>query len=253
MSQKITSSSNPHIKQIVKIRKDKKARKKEGKVLIVGTKAIEDAQKTRKIHTFITTKKKMGKIPKAKKVLKVTKEIMKKITNVKSPEDVAAIIEIDDEKIKEKNYVLILDNISDPGNMGTLIRSANALRFDLIIISNQSTDPYSEKALRAAKGSTFFIPIKIFKDFEILDFIKTNKLTAYLADIKGKNIDDMDFEKPMALIVCNEAKGPSNWAKKIAKSFTIPIKKDIDSLNAAIAGSIAMYEMRKHIKHGRQI
>ncbi|NGX34721.1 MAG: 23S rRNA (uridine(2479)-2'-O)-methyltransferase [Candidatus Anoxychlamydiales bacterium] len=245
MSKKITSSSNPHIKQIVKIRKDKNTRAKEGKVLIVGKKALQDAQKTRPIHTFITTKKRIGKRPKAKKILKVTKEVMKKITNVKSPEDVAAIIEIGDEKIKDKNYVLILDNISDPGNLGTLIRSANALRFDLIIISNHSTDPYSEKALRAAKGATFFIPIKVYTENEILNFIKKNKLKPYLADIKGKSINEMHFEKPLALIVSNEAKGPSTWAKEIAFSFTIDIKKDIDSLNAAIAGSIAMYEMRK--------
>lgn len=245
MFKTITSSSNPHIKQIVKIRKDKKTRSKEGKVLIVGKKAVADAQKKRPIHTFITTKKRIGKRPKAKKVLKVTKEIMKKITNVKSPEDVAAIIEIGDEEIKNKNYVLILDNISDPGNLGTLIRSANALKFDLIIISNRSTDPYSEKALRAAKGSTFFIPIKIYGEEEIVDFIKDNDLNAYLADIKGADIDIVEFEKPMALIVSNEAKGPSDWAKHIAFSFTIPIKKDIDSLNAAIAGSISMYEMRK--------
>ncbi|NGX44057.1 MAG: 23S rRNA (uridine(2479)-2'-O)-methyltransferase [Candidatus Anoxychlamydiales bacterium] len=244
-SKKISSSSNSHIKQIVKIRKDKKTRKAEGKVLVVGKKAIQDAQKRRSIHTFITTKKRIGKKPKAKKILKVTKEVMKKITNVKSPEDVAALIEIGDEEIKDKNYVLILDNISDPGNLGTIIRSANALNFNLIIISNHSTDPYSEKALRAAKGATFFIPIKIFRENEIINFIKDNKLNAYLADIKGEDIDDVDFKKPMALIVSNESTGPSAWAKKIARRFTIPIKKDIDSLNAAIAGSIAMFEMRK--------
>jgi len=242
---KISSSSNSHIKQIVKIRKDKNTRKAEGKVLIVGKKAIQDAQKRKAIHTFITTKKIVGKRPKAKKILQVTKKVMKKITNVKSPEDVAAIIEIGEDEIKDKNYVLILDNISDPGNLGTIIRSANAFNFNLIIISNRSTDPYSEKALRAAKGATFFIPIKIFKENEIIDFIKDNKLNAYLADIKGVDIDKIDFEKPIALIVSNESKGPSVWAKKIAKSFTIPIKKDIDSLNAAIAGSIAMFKMRK--------
>lgn len=247
MFKTITSSSNPYIKQIVKIRKAKKT-PKERKVLIVGKKAIADAQKKCPIHTLIITKK-IGKRPKAKKVLKVTKEIMRKITNVKSPEDIAAIIELPDEKIKNKNYVLILDNISDPGNMGTLIRSAAAFKFDLIICTKKSTDPYSEKALRAASGSTFFIPIKIFSETEILNFIKKNKLRSYLADIKGEFfIDQVQFTKPLSLIISNEAKGPSLWTKKLSKkSFTIPIKKDIDSLNAAIAGSICMYEIRKKL------
>ncbi len=238
----ITRASNPRIKKIGKIRQRKSEK---NKVLLVGTKAIKTAQKKLPMDTYITTKKIGGRRPKAKKVLVVTKEIMKKITNVKSPQDVAAIFELPDEKIKGSKYVLILDNISDPGNMGTVIRSANAFQFDLIICSKHSTDPYSEKALSAAKGSTFFIPIKIFTEEEILDFIDENNLNVYLAHIKGKPIDKVEFEPPLALIISNEAHGPSGWAKNIAKQFTIPIKKDIDSLNAAIAASISMYEIKK--------
>ncbi|NGX27998.1 MAG: 23S rRNA (guanosine-2'-O-)-methyltransferase RlmB [Candidatus Anoxychlamydiales bacterium] len=240
------SPSNPHIKRIVKIRKEKKARLKEKKVLIVGTKALSDIKKAgHRINTLITTKKIGGKKYKPKKTLLVSKKVMGKITNVKSPEDVAALVDLPEKELTSKDYVLILDNISDPGNLGTIIRSANAFKFDMIIISENSTDPYGEKALRAAKGATFFIPIRTMSENKIFLFIQKNKLTTYLADVEGVSLNTMTFKKPLGLIMSNEAKGPSEWTKKISKRFTIPIKKDIDSLNVAIAASICMYEMRK--------
>ena len=94
MSKTITSLSNPVIKQIVKIRKDKKYRNKEQKALIVGKKALEDVQKSRTVDILITTKKIIPKHVRAKKIIVVTNRIMKKITNVDSPEDVAAIIDM---------------------------------------------------------------------------------------------------------------------------------------------------------------
>lgn len=242
----IKSLSNPYIKQIIKLRKDKKYRNKEKKALITGKKMLDDIKKRHVIDTLITTKKELiKKYPEAKNIFLVTEHIMKKITNVKSPQDIACVIEYSKKEIKNKNHVLILDNISDPGNLGTIIRSANAFGFDLIICTKNCCDPYNEKALRSAKGSTFFIPILVLSEKQILSFIKQNHLNAYLADIKGEDINNIKFKKPFALIFCSEAKGPSDFLKKISKKITIPIKKDIDSLNVAIAGSICMYLAKK--------
>ncbi len=241
----ITSASNPVIKQIVKIRKDKKYRKDKNKALVVGKKAIEDIKKTKEFEILITTKKIHAKKARAKKVLIVSKKIMKKITNIEAPEEVAAIIDTkDSKKITKKQYILILDGVSDPGNLGTLIRSANAFNFDLIIITKRSVDPYNEKALRSAKGSTFFIPIKVMEKEKVLDFLKINNINVYLADIEGENIKKVKFKKPAAIVLSNESKGPSQWIEEIATKVTISMKKDIDSLNVAAAGSIFMFFMR---------
>jgi TrmH family RNA methyltransferase len=245
MFKTITSSSNPYIKQIIKLRKEKKCRKKEKKILVIGKKIIKDIEKTHEIDTLITTKKELIKNIIAKNILLVSNKVMKKITNVKTPQDLAAIVNLSEKTSKNNNCVLILDNISDPGNLGSLIRAANAFEFDLIICTKKCTDPYNEKVLRAAKGATFFIPISILDDKEILAFIQKNNLTIYLADIKGTNIANIKFKKPFGLVLCNEAVGPSSFLKKIAKKITIPIKKDIDSLNVAVAGSICMYLARK--------
>ncbi len=245
----IKSSSNFYIKQIVKLRKEKKYRQEEKKVLIVGKNTLDDLAKTQKIDTLITTKKDLIKnYPQAKNSLLVTQDVMKKITNVESSQDLAAVIDYSPKEIKNKNYVLILDNISDPGNLGTIIRSANAFNFDLIIFSQNSCDPFNEKALRASKGSIFFIPFLTLSDEEILVFIEKNKLNVYLADIDGEDIAIVKFKKPLALILSSEAHGISDFFIKISKKITIPIKKDIDSLNVAIAASICMYLSRKNVK-----
>ncbi|OGN61042.1 MAG: hypothetical protein A3F40_01955 [Chlamydiae bacterium RIFCSPHIGHO2_12_FULL_27_8] len=244
MTQVITSLSNPTIKQIVKIRKDKKFREDEKKVLVVGKKAIKDLNKNHVAILITTNKHKINSI-KSNKVLLVSNKIMKKITNVENPEDIAAVIDMDNsKKIVKKEFVLILDNISDPGNLGTLLRSANAFGFDLVIISKSSCDPYNEKALRAAKTATFFIPIKIMTEEEILNFIAKNNLHSYIADIEGKNIKNEEFKKPLCIILSNESKGPSNSLKKISKKVTILMKKDVDSLNVAVAGSIIMHRIK---------
>lgn len=241
----INSPSNPYIKQIVKLRKEKKYRLEEKKVLIVGNNLVADVAKTAIIDTLITTNEDLiNDYPKAKNSILVSIEVMKKITNVESPSELACIIEYHPKEIKDKNCVLILDNISDPGNLGTIIRSANAFNFDLIIFSENCTDPFNEKALRASKGSIFFIPMLTLSENEISLFLKQNKLNLYLPDIEGENVANVKFDKPFALILSSEAHGPSDFFKNISKKITIPIKKDIDSLNVAIAGSICMYLSR---------
>jgi RNA methyltransferase, TrmH family len=240
----INSLSNPYIKQIVKLRKEKKFREVQKKVLIDHKNTIDDLVKMLKIDTLITTNEDLLKNYKANNYLVVTKDVMKKITDLSSPQEIAAVFEINSKPIKEKNHVLILDNISDPGNLGSLIRSANAFNFDLLIFSKNCTDPFNEKSLRATKGSIFFIPYLILEDEKIVEFVKQNNLNLYLADIEGENVSNVKFEKPFAIVLSSEAQGPSLFYKKISKKITIPIKKDIDSLNVAVAGSILMYVSR---------
>ncbi|EKE04661.1 MAG: hypothetical protein ACD_20C00031G0002 [uncultured bacterium] len=242
----IKSSSNSYINQIIKLRKEKKFRLQKKKVLIVEKNTINDLIKTQNLDTLIVTKKELIETyPQAKNVLVVTDKIMKKITNVQSPQEIAAVFDYSPIEIKNTNYVLILDNISDPGNLGTIIRSALALNFDLIILTKNCTDPFNDKALRSAKGSTFHIPMLTLDEKEILNFITQKKINAYLADIDGENIKNVALKKPLALILSSESEGPSLFFKKIAKKITIPINKNIDSLNVAIAAGICMYMLRK--------
>ena len=139
-------------------------------------------------------------------------------------------------------YILALDGISDPGNLGTLIRTAQALGFNSIFITKESADPFSSKALRAAKGATFNIPLQIGDISELLHFGQNNNYSFYVADTKGQST--FNFQTPLILILGNEAVGPSIESKKVGLRLAIPLTGQVESLNVAIAGGILMHKIK---------
>ena len=241
----IKSLQNPLIKHLVLLRKNKKYRNEKNRVLVTGEKIIKELPPSQ-IKNLITSNPKSP--IKAKNTFLVTKEIMKKITNLKNPEDFAAEVFLQNFKEKsllKKNFLLILDEIKDPGNLGTLIRTALCLKWDAIIITENSVDPYNDKALRAAKGATFKIPIFLKAKKDIKNLIKKKKCSAYIADVKGKKIENFSFKPPLTLILGSESKGIDKNMLKIGIRITIPINQKTDSLNVAISGGILMYLMRQ--------
>ncbi len=262
--QKITSLQNPIIKAMVRLREDKKEREKKDSVLIFTQKIIFDVSKKHSFKkVFISDKNLKSSLLKNLKyeeLYLISDEMMKKITGLSSFEKIKIAAEIalprnhlypDKDNNKDKNTnilesktrLLILDSLQDPANVGSLIRTAHALNWDGLILTPKTADPFSQKALRAAMGSTFFLPIYFSTLPELEKFIKKEKITLYLADLEGEQIAKLKPKIPLGLILSSEGKGPENWAKKIAKQITIPMKKDIDSLNVAAAGAILMHQL----------
>lgn len=234
----ITSSQNPTIKHLVKLRVDGKYRREKKELLVIGEKMVKEISKKLTPHLLILSNPSFQNITHSS-ILMTTDSIMKKITGIENHEGIAATFVLPEvEDVKRGNKFLVLDKIRDPGNLGTLIRTALAFNFDAIIITPESVDPFNEKALRAAKGATFFIPI-LHKTLEEISLIKAK---AYVADLEGEKLEEINFEKPLLLILSSESKGVSSWSEKIAKKVTIPIK-NIDSLNVAIAGAIIMQKI----------
>jgi TrmH family RNA methyltransferase len=236
----IKSLQNPIIKHLVSLRKDKKYRGEKNSCLIIGNKIVNETLKKIKPKTLITT----DPLFKQENAILVSDQIMKKITDLPSPETLLAEISLPKEtEITNQQYLLVLDKIKDPGNLGTLIRTAHGLKWDGVIITPNSVDPYNDKALRSAKGSTFSIPIFFKNSKEILELIKNKQFNALLADIKGKDLKKTSPPKPLLLILSSESHGSDKWAENIPK-ISIPMRNDIDSLNVAISGAICMYEIR---------
>jgi RNA methyltransferase, TrmH family len=246
LAKEIKSLQHPLIKNVVKIRENKQYRQEKRLVFVYGKKMVFEIAKKKAILTLFFSDKNLSLDPlKPKELFFVTKDIMKKISNVEEPEDIAAIFQMPDfQNLDDKKYILVLDKISDPGNLGTIIRSSLSLNWDGIIITPNTVDPFNDKALRAAKGATFFIPINLMTEDEIKKMIIKNKIHAYIADLNGENFEKVKFSYPLMLILSSESKGPSFWTKEL-KKITIPMK-DFDSLNVAIAGSILLYYMRKN-------
>lgn len=240
----IKSVANPYIKHLIKLRQDKSYRREKKLCLIFGNKMVKEVAQKHKLSSLISTSPEPGMSH--ENTIIVTDEVMKKITALPSPEMLAAEIAPPPEReISKELYLLVLDKIKDPGNLGTLIRTAHGLGWDGIIITPESVDPFNDKALRAAKGSTFFIPIFYKSHQEIQKHIQQKKFVPYLAALEGKRLSSCTFAKPLMLILGSESMGVGSWARSLKNKITIPLTRDSDSLNVAVAGGIIMYEIIK--------
>ena len=173
----------------------------------------------------------------------VTKEIMKKISDQKSISDNAAIVKyIPEQKIS--GNVLILDDIQDPGNLGTLIRSSIAFGFDNIILSDESVDLYNPKVIRATEGMIFNINVIRTNIIEYIPKLKEMGYKILVSDVvSGKDIKD-EICNNIALVLGNEGKGVHKNIKELCDELVnIKMDKACESLNVGVAGSILMHEV----------
>lgn len=241
MAMKPLAKDHPMVKHLSHIKQNRDYRFECQKVLIEGEKLIHDlAQHFSYHHLVVQEKVEIPKTIDETHVSIVTEEVMKKITQLPSPP--AMVAEFDMPKpslLTGMKWILVLDHVQDPGNVGTLLRSAYALNWEGCYLID-SVDPFHEKVLRAAQGATFKLPYCMGSRRDFLDFLKMSDLKAYRADLNG--------EKPSKinggfLIVGNEGQGVHNDFKHLP-AFTIPMREHIESLNASVAGSILMYAIR---------
>ncbi len=240
----ISSPYHPLIKHLAKLRKSRKYRQEKRSLFIEGKVCIEELDQP--IEKLIVTDKKWMK-KEAKKSYLISSSLYKKISGLKSFEGIGAEIALPfQQDLSQKKKVLALDCINDPGNLGTLIRSALALEFDGIFINDQSVDPFHEKALRASKGATFKIPLQMGS---LNIFIQKTSFNLYIGTLNGISIDQVSFKMPLMLLLGNEAHGPEERWEKMGTPITIPIQsQQIESLNVATAGAILMHQIRGLLK-----
>jgi RNA methyltransferase, TrmH family len=238
----LQSIQNPIIKHLVKLREKKDYRLQCNSAILSGIKIIKELSSNYRYKTVLIEKGFTPPFPiNAEQIFIVNEPIMKKVTGLVQSEPLAAEIALPKEQdLSKKQYLLILDGISDPGNMGTLLRTAVAFGWQGVLITPGSTDPFNEKALRAAKGATFKIPLKTASFDELENFLASTSYTFLAADSQGTPMDEISIRTPIALALGNEATGLSAPIKRFAKTVAIPIEKQMESLNVACAGAILM-------------
>ena len=232
---KITSIHNDNVKYWVSL-KNKKIRDKERKFIVEGDHLIEEARKNNLIEYIISCVDENADFY-------VTKEIMEKISDQKSISYNAAVVKFIPEDSVNGN-VIILDNLQDPGNLGTIIRSSVAFNIDTIIISDTSVDLYNPKVVRATEGMIFNLNI-IRRNLEgIIPVLKNLGYKIVGTDV-NEGIDVRNISKEnVAIIIGNEGNGMSENVKEMCDEFiNIKINKSCESLNAGVAASIIMYEV----------
>ena len=237
----ITSINNEYIKEISKLN-EKKYRDKSNKYLIEGLHLVTEALKYDIIDTIII-REDFSYETNIKHII-VSNEVMKKLSDNPSIPKIMAVVNKKESTIYG-NKILLLDRLQDPGNLGTIIRSAVAFNFDTIILSNDTVDLYNSKVLRSTQGMLFNINILRQNLTNVINELKNNNYTIYGTKVdNGYDVKEVNNTNKFALIIGNEGTGISdNILKQCDKYLYIKMNNNCESLNAGVAASILMYEM----------
>ena len=246
MQEIIQSKDNHRIKQIRKL-KQKKYRTQTGYFLIEGQHLIDEAlSANQEIKTIIVSESFAPDNYDYSNMLFVSESVMATISSLDSPPGIMAVVRYVPPKVTDRR-VLMLEDIQDPGNMGTLIRSAAAFNFNKIYVSKHCVDVFSDKVLRSTQGMIFKV------DVEVVDLVESIK--HFNGDVYMTSLEDAELlesvtlsDRNVAVVLGNEGSGVSKELKDVIdKSITIEMSPDIESLNVAVAGSIIMHHFKKNI------
>lgn len=236
----ITSAENPKIAEVKKLT-EKKFRKSTGLYLIEGERLVRDAIRYGAKITDIFVKQSAASKFAFENQTEVADKVFGKISDTVSSQGVVAVVKKrENESFAPQGNCLILDGIQDPGNAGTLLRTATACGF-CDVYAVDSVDLYSPKVLRSAMSAHFCVRLHESHSLaEVLDALSGVQIVA--ADMNGKNVFETTFDGKVALIVGNEGNGISELSRRRADLVvSLPMKNELESLNAAVAGSVIMY------------
>ena len=233
----IESVNNEKIKQYAKLN-EKKYRDKEHMFIVEGEHLVEEAFKNNLVIEAFSLDERDNST-------KVSLNVMKKLSNLTNPPKILAVVRVLKEKPIDGN-ILILDGIQDPGNLGTIIRSAVSFGVDTIVASLDTVDAYNPKVIRGSEGMLFKIN---YLKRDLLSFINENKnnYTFITTDVSsGNDINDIKIDKSYALIMGNEGSGVrKEISDEIDNKIHIKMNPVCESLNVSIATSILLYELYK--------
>lgn len=237
----ISSINNDFVKETAKL-KEKKYRDLTNTFLIEGEHLVKEAKKNNIVKTIIVLED-FSYETELEKIV-VTKEIMKKLSDNPSIPKIMAIV-YKKECTRIGNKVLILDRLQDPGNLGTIIRSAVAFDFDTLILSDDTVDLYNPKVIRSTQGMLFNINIKRCNIKDIIEKLKEKDYLILGTKVNGgTDVKDYCVNKKFALIIGNEGQGISNEILELCEDYLyIKMVNKCESLNAGVAASILMYEL----------
>ena len=238
----LTSKTNPVIKT-VKSLADKKFRQQLGLYLVEGVKSVEECIAAGcKIEKIICTEKWQDKF---QNPVLVSDSLFKSISTETAPQGVIAVVQIPQTELKApKGDCLLLDCLQDPGNLGTVIRTANAAGYEEIYLIN-CTDPFSPKAVRASMGGIFRVTLYRATRDEIFNTLSGVSLIC--ADMNGEDIFKFTPPEKFCLCIGNEGSGISDEVSARADyTVKIPMRETCESLNAAVSAGIAMYALKNH-------
>lgn len=271
----ITSISNPRMKEIVQLRKKSRMRTKTGTFLVEGLRMIREVPRERLVQLYMTEEfyKKHREEPIFEAVrmqpdkMLVTPEVFAYISDTKTPQGILAVVRQSGfteteilktcrtKELMEGNmpaHILVLDNIQDPGNLGTIFRTAEAAGVTGILLSRDCADIYNPKTIRSTMGAIFRMPFAQVDDLvEAVEKLKEQGIHIYAAHLDGERAyDEENYCRGMAFLIGNEGNGLRPEVAACADTWVrIPMEGQAESLNAAVAASVLMFEVSRQRRH----
>ncbi|WP_417867189.1 TrmH family RNA methyltransferase [Xanthomarina gelatinilytica] len=260
MIKQITSSQNTYIKELYLLKEKSRERKKSGLFLIEGVREIGLAIKggyaidTLLFYPDLFPESQFNQLKATpKNIIEISKEVYQKLAHRATTEGVIAIAKTKEFALKHLNFktkdplILVAEAPEKPGNIGALLRTADAANVDAVIIANPKTDLYNPNIIRSSVGCVFTNNIATGTISEIIQFLKKNNVSIYCAALQAsQEYHTQDFTKATALVVGTEASGLSDeWLAHSNQNIIIPMQGEIDSMNVSVAAGILIFEAKK--------
>lgn len=254
----ITSIQNPYIKSLVLLQEKSKARKQTGAFLIEGIREISIALKGGyTIETILylpelISENQTKKLSTNTQLIEISKEVYQKLAYRDTTEGVLAVaktksMQLLDLKLSKNPLILIAEAPEKPGNIGALLRTADAANLDAVIIANPKSDLYNPNIIRSSVGCLFTNQIATGTTSEIITFLKDRKINIYCATLQNStSYHTQDYTSPTALVVGTEATGlTEEWRLAATQNIIIPMQGEIDSMNVSVAAAILIFEAKR--------
>ncbi|TMW71662.1 TrmH family RNA methyltransferase [Alteribacter natronophilus] len=249
--ERIESPKNAKVKAWKKLH-TKRGREKSSLFFIEGRHLIEEALKANVPfkELIIREGEEMPREWKAADVkpVEVTDRVMRELADTETPQGFAAICELPENRNipLEKGQFLFLDRIQDPGNLGTIIRTAHAAGINGLVLSEGTADPYNSKVLRAAQGSVFHIPVQKMELGEAVTLCQENKVPVFGTSLEGSTYSAIEPQENFALILGNEGQGIEEaLLEQTDQNIYIPLYGGAESLNVSVACGILVYHLKQ--------
>ena len=247
MEERITSRKNPLLQQVKKLLSSRKDRETAGLYVADGTKLLEEAAKYADLHTAILTDGVRADLPDHVRIIRVPEDVMESISPMRSPQGALFLCRLPEKKVfVPQRGMLLLDGIQDPGNLGTMLRTADALNVPVCLLEG-CADPYSHKVVRASMGAVFRTDV-VQATWETVKAaceaaaipVAVTALSDRAEDIRRADVSSM------AVVIGSEGQGVRKEILKAADAqLIIPMNPRCESLNAAVAATIVMGQMQK--------
>ncbi len=247
----IESKNNNLFKEIKKL-KEKKHRVKNNKYIIEGLRFVDEALKSGvSIDSIIFTENFKEKneeffsnIPENIRLIQMNEALLKQLCSTENPQGVLGVVNMQNKELKGGELVILVDKVQDPGNMGTIIRTAHAAGASGIIMTKGTVDIYNDKTLRSTMGSIFYIPVVEDNSLEYVKSLKEEGYKLVVSSLQGKNnFFEENLQGKVIIAVGNEGNGVSDEVYEISDiKVKIPMPGNAESLNVAVATSVMIYE-----------